>query len=117
MKTNPTNQSGFLHPRTLIAAALTATASLLALVSFATTPTNGTLTPGSGDVTFTGGAFLIPTNSSANPARPGVCPSTNPCGDFALNIAIPQSHQETHPPDTVRIENSWNRPSGHQDLH
>jgi len=116
MKTNPTNQSGFLHPRTLIAAALTATASLLALVSFATTPTNGTLTPGSGDVTFTGGPFLIPTNSSDNAAGPVVCDSTNPCEDFGLTIDIPQSYKDTHPTDTVRIEISWNDPSGQQDL-
>jgi hypothetical protein len=117
MKKNPTNQSGFLHARVLMAAALVTTAAaFLAVVSFATTPTSGTVSPSSREITFTGGPFLIATNSSDNAAGPVTCDQTNPCEDFGLTIDIPQSYKDTHPNDTVKVEISWDDPTGGQDL-
>src|SRR3954464_12100680 len=116
MKKNQTNQSGFLHARMVIAAALTATATLIGLVSFATTPTSGTLSPSTREITFTGGPFLIPTNSTDNAAGPVTCDSANPCEDFSLTIDIPQSYKAAHPNDVVKIVISWEDPSGGQDL-
>src|SRR4051812_20420264 len=107
MKKNAINQSGFLHPRLIIAAALAMTASLLGLVSLgaspsgkhsaaaragvqrlATTPSGGTLSPSTPEVTFTGGPFLIATNADDNASGPVICDAAHPCEDFALTIDI-----------------------------
>src|SRR5690348_10400283 len=116
MKKHSTNQSGFLQARGIIAAALIATATLLGLVSFATTPTNGILSPSNREITFTGGPFVVPTNSSDNASGPVTCDSTNPCEDFGLTVDIDQTYKDAHPTDKIQIEISWNDPTGQQDL-
>src|SRR5205814_4904074 len=44
MKKNASNQSGFLHARAVVASALVATAMLLGLLSFASTPGTSSIT-------------------------------------------------------------------------
>jgi PKD repeat protein len=112
------SQSGFFNLRALLAFALCSAAALLALASFATvSPTGGTLSPATPQITYTGGPFLVPTNSSDNAAGPVTCDSgANPCEDFNLTVDVPQSYKDTHPNDVVKIEISWTDPSGGQDL-
>lgn len=110
------SESASFRPRVLIAAALCCLAIFLAAVSFATTPASGTLSPDNRSIEFTGGPFLIATNSSDNAPGPVTCDATNPCEDFALTIDIPQSYKEANPKDEIHITISWDDPTGGQDL-
>src|SRR5438132_7172587 len=111
MDKNSTSQSGASNPRLLLALTLCSIATLLALFSFATlSPTSGTLSPSNPTVTYTGGPFVIATNSTDNAAGPVTCDATDPCEDFGLTIDIPQSYIDTHPNDVVKIEVSWSDP-------
>lgn len=80
------------------------------------TPTSGTLSPASPLIEYTGGPFIIPTNSTDAAAGPVDCNEANPCEDFALTIDIPQSYKDTHATDFVKIVVSWNDVTGGQDL-
>jgi hypothetical protein len=75
-----------------------------------------TLSPGNPTINFTGGPFLIPTNASDNANGPVTCDQTQPCEDFSLTVDFPQSYLTAHPNDQVKIEISWDDPSGGQDL-
>ena len=66
MKIISNPRSGIFNPRLIFAIALCLMGTLLAMVSVATTPPNGTLSPANRELTFTGGPFVIPTNSSDN---------------------------------------------------
>jgi PKD repeat protein len=116
MRTNNQSESGFFKTRVLIAFALCAVGGLLAVVSVATTPPSGTLSPANPVLEFTGGPFIIPTNASDNVNGPVDCDAANPCEDFSLTVDIPQSYKDANPNGIVRIEISWNDPSGQQDL-
>ena len=89
-------------------------AKLMPLV--ATTPSSGTISPSSKNLSYTGGPFVIPTNSTDSAAGPVDCNQVNPCEDFGLTIDIPQSYKDGHPTDFIKIEVSLNDPTGGQDL-
>lgn len=82
----------------------------------AVAPGSGTLSPSSPSVSYTGGPFIIPTNSTDSAAGPVDCSQTNPCEDFSLTIDIPQTYKDTHAQDFVKVQVSWNDPTGGQDL-
>jgi len=75
-----------------------------------------TISPGNPTVNFTGGPFLIPTNASDNAAGPVTCDQTQPCEDFTLTVDFPQSYLSAHPNDQLKIQISWDDPTGGQDL-
>jgi len=79
-------------------------------------PVNGTLSPANRSLTYTGGPFVIPTNSTDSAKGPVDCDEVNPCENYALTIDIPQEYKTANPNDVVRVEISWNDPSGAQDL-
>ncbi|HVF72406.1 MAG TPA: PKD domain-containing protein [Chthoniobacterales bacterium] len=116
MKMKSITQSGIFNPRVFLAFGLCLAGALLAMVSFATNPPSGTLSPSNPVLEFTGGPFLIPSNASDNAEGPVDCDAANPCEDFGLTIDIPQSYKDAHPNDLVRITISWDDPSGGQDL-
>src|SRR3954463_12998109 len=116
MKKNSSNHSGFFHTRALIAIALTATATLLGFVSFATNPTNGTISDSNTSVTYTGGPFTIPTNATDNASGPVTCNAADPCDDFPLHTNISAAYKTAHPDHIVTIEVSWADPTDQQDL-
>jgi hypothetical protein len=111
MKIKSNIQSGIFNPRLVLAFALCSFGALLAMVSLATTPASGTLSPANREITFTGGPFLIATNSSDNAPGPVTCDAANPCEDFSLTVDIPQSYRATHPNDVVKIVISWDDPA------
>ena len=78
--------------------------------------TNSSLSPTNKSITYTGGPFVIPTNASDNAAGPVDCDEANPCEDYPLTIDIPQDYKTANPNDVIRVEVSWNDPSGAQDL-
>lgn len=115
MRKNPASESGAFNPRIFFAFTLCALGALLAMVTAAPDPASGTLSPSNPTIEYTGGPFLTP-NPSDNAAGPVDCDEVNPCEDFGLTIDIPQSYKDAHPNDVVRIEISWDDPSGGQDL-
>jgi PKD repeat protein len=82
----------------------------------AATSSDAVLSPGNPSITYGGGPFVIATNASDNAAGPVTCDQSNPCEDFGLTIDFPQSYLDGHPNDQLKIEISWNDPSGGQDL-
>ncbi|MFN2533563.1 MAG: hypothetical protein ABR555_19960, partial [Pyrinomonadaceae bacterium] len=80
------------------------------------TPSTATLSPTNKSITYSGGPFLVPTNASDSATGPVDCDQADPCEDFGLTIDIPQDYRDSHPFDVVRIEVTWNDPSGGQDL-
>jgi hypothetical protein len=79
-------------------------------------PVNATLSPANKSITYTGGPFVIPTNSTDSAAGPVDCDDANPCEDYALTIDLPQDYKTANPNDAVRVEVTWSDPSGAQDL-
>src|SRR5437899_573912 len=73
MRKKTTSQSGLFNPRVLLAFTLCSVAALLAMLSFASTPSNGPLTFGGPDPTVPGNPryqnFYAPAGSSAETAR------------------------------------------------
>ena len=82
----------------------------------AATPASGTLSPSSPSINYTGGPFVIPTNSTDSAAGPVDCNEANPCEDFGLTIDIPQTYKDAHASDFVKVEVSWTDVTGGQDL-
>ena len=107
---------GFLFVSTLAAVCMFAAFRSSASRFMAATPSSGTLSPTSPSITYTGGPFVVPTNSSDSAAGPVDCSQTNPCEDFGLTIDVPQTYKDSHPQDFVKVEVSWSDPTGQQDL-
>ena len=60
MKKNSPSQAGLFNPRALLAFALCSIGAGLGVLSFASTPSSGTLTDVSGPINYTAGPFLWP---------------------------------------------------------
>jgi hypothetical protein len=107
---------GFLVVSILAAVCMFAAFRSSASRFMAATPSSGTLSPTSPSISYTGGPFVVPTNSSDSAAGPVDCSQTSPCEDFGLTIDIPQTYKDSHPQDLVKVEVSWSDPTGGQDL-
>jgi hypothetical protein len=116
MRKYSASESGVFNPRLLFALAFCTVAALLAVASLAINPPSGTLSPSNREITYSGGPFVGVTNPSDNAAGPVTCDQADPCEDFGLTIDIPQSYKDAHPTDVIKIEISWDDPSGGQDL-
>src|SRR5258705_12556701 len=66
-KDHPASESAFFNPRIFAAFMLCSFGAWIAMLSFASTPSSGTLTTASGAVTYTAGPFL-----QANPSPLGL---------------------------------------------
>jgi PKD repeat protein len=75
-----------------------------------------TISPANPTINFTGGPFVIPTNASDNASGPVTCDQTQPCEDFSLTVDFPQTYLTSHPNDQLKIQISWDDPTGGQDL-
>jgi len=108
MKKNPASQSGLFNPRVLIAFSLCSVGVLLAMFSFASTP-SGTLTDTSGPISFTQGPFFVsnPTPVIEVDAGPECNGSSQPCDDFALTVTLPTGYAANHPNASVKVTQSW----------
>ena len=109
MKTNPRCEVGAFNPRAFAAFLLCSAGVMLAMLSFASTPSSGTLTDVSGPVTYTAGPF-----NTANPtpilfvdSGPECNGSTQPCDNFALTVTLPAGYAALHPNAAVKFTLSW----------
>src|SRR6266480_772306 len=109
MKKNPPSQSGFFNLRVLIAFSLCSVGVLLAMVSFAATPSSGTLTDTSGPLTYTSGPFFVanPTPIIFVDQGPECFGSAQPCDDYVLTVTLPAGYAAVHPNAAVKATLSW----------
>ena len=107
MRKNPAPESGAFNPRVFLAFIFCSIGSLLALVSFAASPSSGTLSVGDPEITYEGsGPYVIPSVGG------NTCAAPDECDEFALTVDLPADYATTNPNDKVRIEISWEDPSG-----
>src|SRR5438876_1187128 len=110
MRKNPASQSGLFNPRVLIALSLCSVGALLAMLSFAATPSSGTLTDTSGPLSYTAGPFFVanPTPNLFVDQGPECSGSAQPCDDFALTVTLPAGYAAAHPNAAVKVTLAWN---------
>jgi hypothetical protein len=105
MKKYSVSRAGLSHVRVLMAGALVSVSALFAFFAFATlAPPNGTLTDGSGPVTFTGGPYLVANPSSQANGVP-TCNAVLVCDEFALTVSGLSA--ATTASKYIRIEVRW----------
>jgi len=109
MKKNPTSQSGLLNLRALSALALCSIGAFLGALSFASTPSSGTLTNTSGPVSYSAGPFFVsnPTPIIEVDSGPECSGSSQPCDDFKLTVSLPAGYHTTNPNASVKVTLSW----------
>ncbi|HJT82120.1 MAG TPA: fibronectin type III domain-containing protein [Chthoniobacterales bacterium] len=120
MHTKTSSISGIFNLRTVTAVALCSLGASLGWLSFASTPSTGTLTDTSGPVTYTAGPFVFP-NVFGN-TIPGECepdPSFPlvPCDIFKLTVTLPANYPATHPNYRVFVRVEWPTPAADFDLY
>lgn len=109
MTTNPIPQSGSANPRAFAAFLLCAVSGLLTMLSFASTPTTGTITPDNPKLTYTAGPFFV-----INPAPvpevdngPRCNNPAQPCDQFALTVNLPANYIENNPGAALKVTAGW----------
>src|SRR4051794_28361811 len=99
------SEAGLSSLRVTIAGALLASSAFCGFFAFATiTPPNGTLTEGSGPVTFNGGPYLVPNPSSQADGVP-TCNALLVCDEFALTVSGISA--ATTASKYIRVEVRW----------
>src|SRR5689334_12070420 len=92
-KDHPTSEFAFFNPRILAALMLCSFGAWIAVLSFASTPSSGTLTTVSGPVRYTAGPFLQPNQSPLGLGQLDTGPRCNsttfPCDSFDLTVTLP----------------------------
>src|SRR3989442_14197799 len=89
MKKNPTSQSGLLNLRVLSALALCSLGVFIGALSFASTPSSGTLTNTSPPVSYSAGPFFVanPTPVIEVDSGPECFGTSPPADDFKLTVS------------------------------
>ena len=116
MRKQPTSQSGLFNPRILLAFTLCVAASFLAMMSFASTPPSGTISPTSGNLTYDAGPFPGVNQSplGAGQLDDGPrCDNTGafPCDNFDLTVSVPPGYLTANPNAGVKVTLYWDNTS------
>src|SRR5256885_8306773 len=99
MKKQPISRSGIFNVRALSAVSLCVLGASLALLSFASTPSTGTLTINSGPISYTAGPFF---QSNQSPLGLGQldtgprCDAADPCDTYTLTVSLPSGYAAAH---------------------
>lgn len=114
MKTNLDSQSGAINPRAFVAFLLCAASGFLAMMSFASAPSNGTLSESTPVVTYTAGPFFVinPTPIIQVDSGPECNNPAQPCDDFALTTNLPAGYAAAHPSASIKVTLSWSDTGG-----
>jgi PKD repeat protein len=111
MQKNSASESGVFNPRIFVAIALSSVALFLGFASFAATPDKGTLTETNRTLTWEGGGpYVVPS------AQGDTCDAPDQCDEYTLTVDLPSDYGTKHPNDKIRIEISWDDPSGAADF-
>ncbi len=110
MQKNFSSESGIFNPRIFAAFTLSCVGVLLAMVSFASTPSSGTLTDTSGPISYTAGPFFQPNQSPIGLGqldRGPRCGTGFPCDQYTLHVQLPANYLTTHCFPAVKVTLSW----------
>src|SRR6266550_5332251 len=109
MKKSSGSESGAFNPRIFAAFILCSVGAWLAMFSFASTPSSGTLTDVSGPINYTAGPFFVsnPTPILFVDQGPECAGSAQPCDDYALTVTLPAGYTAAHPSASVKVTMSW----------
>src|ERR1700722_18129779 len=114
MNKKPISESGAASPRVFVAFLLCATSGLLAMLSFASTPSNGTITTDMPSVTYSAGPFFVinPTPVPEVDVGPECNNPARPCDDFTLTTNLPAGYAAAHPSAAIKVTLSWTPTGG-----
>ncbi len=110
MQKKSSSQSGIFNIRIVIAIALCSVGASLGFLSFASTPSSGTLTDVSGPISYTAGPFF---QSNQSPLGLGQldtgprCDAADPCDSFTLTVSLPTGYAAAHPNSAVKVTMFW----------
>ncbi len=111
MKKSNSNETGAFNPRIFATFLFSSAAVLLAMFSFASTPSSGTISDVSGPLNYTAGPFNQPNQSPVGAGQLDVgprCGTTGfPCDNYLLTITIPSGYTTTHPSAAVKVTAGW----------
>lgn len=110
MHKTSSSQSGIFTPRALLALVFICASAFLVYVSFAADPPSGTITPGSGNVTWTGTGSQ-PTGGAEDACEEGVS-----CDSFELTISGTPADWAAAA-KLVHVEINWSLPTSDYDLY
>lgn len=114
MQKDLSSRVGVFNRRVVVSFALCAMGMAMALLSFAATPSSGTLSPANPTLTFAGGPFAVP-----NPTRAVSLQCANPalpCDNYALTVNLPPDYRVSNPNATITITLNF-PPSADYDLY
>jgi hypothetical protein len=123
MKKTRSSQSGLVNPRALIAFVLCAIGVSFGWLSFASTPSSGTLTNTNGPtnpLTYTAGPFTQPNafgNSIAGECDPAPSDPLVPCDIYTLHVSLPGGYVQANPNTHLFVRIDWSVPAAVFDLY
>src|SRR3954470_8869152 len=120
MKHPESKETGSFHPRLLLALLLGAASVFMAVLSFASTPSSGTLTATSGPLNYSAGPFLQPNafgNSIAGECDPDPSDVVVPCDVYRLHVSLPAGYVQAHPDQHLFVRIDWSTPAAEFDLY
>ncbi len=120
MQNKNSSESGFFNLRSLASVGLCAIGIFLALFSFASTPSSGTLTDVSGPITYTAGPFFQPNafgNTIAGECDPSPSDPLVPCDVYRLHVSLPPGWAQANPNKHLFVRIEWSVPAAIFDLY
>ena len=120
MKKHIGSEIGLIRPRALAALVLCLAAVSMAMWSFASTPSSGTLTDTSGPLTYTAGPFTQPNtfgNTIAGECDPDPSDPLAPCDVYQLHVMLPAGYVQTNPNQHLFVRIDWSTPAARFDLY
>src|SRR5205814_3757314 len=111
MRKTKDTESAFFNPRIFAAFLLCSVGGWMAMLSFASTPSSGTLSPSSGPITYTAGPFAQPNQSPLGLGQLDQGPRCDsgafPCDNFNLTVNLPAGYTAMHCNAAVKVSLTW----------
>ncbi|MDQ6626292.1 MAG: fibronectin type III domain-containing protein, partial [Verrucomicrobiota bacterium] len=109
MRNQPPSESAFFTTRAVAALTLGLSSVMLALLSFASTPSTGTLSPSTAVLTYDIAPF---TSSNPTPViqvdkGPECNTAATPCDSYLLNVSLPTGYVALNANASIKVTLSW----------
>ncbi|HWY40853.1 MAG TPA: PKD domain-containing protein [Chthoniobacterales bacterium] len=111
MQKKSSSQSGIFNIRIVITIALCSIGASLGFLSFASTPSSGTLTDVSGPISYMAGPFFQPNQSPLGLGQLDTgprCDTADPCDTYTLTVTLPSGYAAAHPNAAIKATMFWN---------
>jgi hypothetical protein len=110
MRKKSFSKSGLFNRRTLLALALCSASVWLGLLSFASTPSTGTLSDVNPVLTYDAGPFNVANQSPLGLGQLDTgprCDAADPCDSYTLTVTLPAGYAAAHPNGAVKATMYW----------